>query len=114
MMLGENTWSEAFNNPKALMVDPARRQFGFFMDGYSNFDSSTVIRLIGVSDGKLKDLGSITCDRGAYSYDARLLYIGDTLYAVFGGYLVAYDYNSLREIGKAGEMRSYEYPVYLE
>ena len=114
MMLGENTWSEAFNNPKALMVDPVRRQFGFFMDGYSNYNSSTVIRLIGVNDGRLKDLGSITCSKGAYSYDARLLYIGDTLYAVFGGYLVAYDYNSLREIGKAGELRSYEYPIYLE
>jgi len=111
MLLGQNTWSEAFTNPKALMVDPARKQFGFFMDGYDNF--TTVIKLIGVGNGKLKDAATISCGRGIYSYEARLIYIGDTLYAVFGNYLVAYDLNTFKEIGKAGELTSRGYEKYV-
>ncbi|MDR0569670.1 MAG: beta-propeller domain-containing protein [Clostridiales Family XIII bacterium] len=84
MLLGQDAWSEAFTNPKALMVSPDRKLFGFLMWDYGSIDGETQaqIRLVGVDGDKLTAWA-------AYSYDdvyenGRLLCIGNLLYAVSG------------------------------
>ncbi|GHU50308.1 hypothetical protein FACS1894127_5300 [Clostridia bacterium] len=112
MLLGMDTWSEAFNNPRALMVDPGRKLFGFVMTGYDKGIAYDAIRLVGVANDKLKDVAEIRSD--AYRHtNARLLFIGDALYDINGDEVVAYEMQGYKEIGRIkGSDRATPPPVY--
>jgi uncharacterized secreted protein with C-terminal beta-propeller domain len=107
IMIMGNSSSEAFNNPKALMVDPERKLFGFVMavsDNSFNTDYDA-IKLVGIEDGKLKDVAEIRYGEPYRHYAARLLFIGDTLYDVNGDEVVAYEMQSYKEIGRIEGIR---------
>lgn len=100
MLLGEGSYSEATDNPRAMMVDAERMQFGFpvQINGWSdrtqkasneNWFGSMVV---GVKDRKLSMVAQLPSDGGYFSH--RLCFVGDTLYQCSGISVISYDYNS--------------------
>ncbi|MCL1820276.1 MAG: beta-propeller domain-containing protein [Oscillospiraceae bacterium] len=94
--LGEG-WAEVSHNPRALMSDPARGLYGFTTENWNekNYGSSAV--LIQVDGRRISVAANLNAD-GAYLYNSRLCYIGDTLYFVYNEGIRAYDYNTFRLI----------------
>jgi uncharacterized secreted protein with C-terminal beta-propeller domain len=111
MNLERNSWSMAFNNPRAIMVDRERRIFGFAFENWSMMDNEGRygVRLIGVQGRRLVDLATLREDAnsggydGKYYYypgDSRLCYIGNTLYTITGGTVTAYDYTTFARLAQ--------------
>lgn len=96
MLLGESAYSEVFSNPRALMVDYSRSQCAFFLEDYSG-NNNLYAMVVSVSGGKLHTEGKITPsgDKNYGSWNSRLVYVGETLYAAYGDNLTAYDYETL-------------------
>lgn len=104
MLLGENSWTAAFDNPRAMMVDPSKRLFGFATEGgkvqkNGTWTPEAGFTLVSVKGGKLVNEASLPLDTNYSSYSARLCYIGGTLYGVTENAIAAYDYSSLERLG---------------
>ena len=107
LRLGMGSWSEAFDNPRAMMVDSARRQFGFPVQVYDYTASSPKVEswegymVISVQGGRLvREAELKTAADGAYhGWQRRLCVIRDTLYAVDDLGVTAYDYQTFALLG---------------
>lgn len=101
MALDRNSYSYAFNNPRAIMVDQKRSIFAFGEINYSKaIDSQYRYRVIAVQNRKLVSLAALQDSFSAdYNHDRRrLCYIGDTLYATGDSGITAYDYQRLEKL----------------
>ncbi len=104
MLLGENIWTGAFDNPRAMMVDRSRELFGFALEGGKTLNNGSWVpeagfRLVSVKDGKLVDEAHLASSGEYSSYNSRLCYIGDTLYGVSEKEIIAYNYSNFEKLG---------------
>lgn len=105
LLLGRSSWTSAFDNPRSLMVDRARSLFGFAMEKSEEISAhgwrhSGGYMLVSVEQGRLVTRAYLESADEQYSaYDARLCYVGDTLYTVTRTGLEAYDYNTFQMLG---------------
>lgn len=100
------TWSEALNNHKAIMIDPANENVA--IDGYFGYENGQIggrqAAVVVNFDGNKLTLKGIleSKESGVYGndipYARRLLYIGDELYYVQDGRITSYQYDNLKEI----------------
>ena len=100
------TWSEALNNHKSIMIDPARENSAIdayigYEDGRTGGGQGAVV--MNYNGNKLTLKGILESkDSGVYGndipYARRILYIGDELYYVQDGRITSYDYDNLKEI----------------
>ncbi len=95
-----SAYSEALNNPRALMCDPQRKLFAFPMDVY-DFDSWSGVYAISASkeDG-FKTLAKLKSEFSPDYGQRRAVYIGNTLYTASGGGISAYSYSDFTLLGK--------------
>lgn len=107
-VIGENgSYSEAFYNHKAVMVDPASEIVAF--DAYitsgkswNDIKQGALVISYKNSDINLKCILDFQQPEvyGKYiPYGRRVIYIGDVLYYVQDGVIQAFDYSSLQKIG---------------
>lgn len=110
LLLGNGSYSEATNNPRAMMVDEARKQFGFPVQVYDwdmrgqkesadNWEGGMVI---GVENRKLVSRAQLKLsgDSSKMGYQRRLCYIGNTLYMSQQTGVFAYNYTSFAKLGE--------------
>lgn len=100
------TWSEALNNHKAIMIDPAKENAA--IDAYIGYESGQKAGgqgavVMGYENKKLTLKGILESkSSGVYGndipYARRILYIGDELYYVQDGRITSYHYDNLKEI----------------
>ncbi len=106
ILLGNGSYSEAFDNPRAMLVDAAKSQFAFPIQVYSwdvfsgkesgdNWQGAVVI---GVEGNALTTKAQLV-SQDQNSYQRRLCYIGDTLYMIDNSMIKAFDYNTFFETG---------------
>ncbi len=106
IQLGENSYSEAFNNPRAMMVDATRDRFAFDFQSHDskvNFGGKTVEKsffggiVIDVKDGQLTLAAQLKT--GEDYAQRRLVAIDDAIYLISGTTVSVYDYNNFAELG---------------
>lgn len=94
MPLGEG-WTEVSYNPRALMCDNARGQYGFFAGSWDSRSTWTQNALIlRVENGRLSIAARLSVNSGYDISNSRLCFIGDTLYLVYESGVAVYDYDS--------------------
>ncbi len=100
------TWSEALNNHKAIMFDPANENVA--IDAYIGYENDQKgagqgAVVMGYDDNKLTLKGILESkSSGVYGndipYARRIVYIGDELYYIQEGRITSYHYDNLKEI----------------
>ena len=100
LLLGTNWWAEAFTNPRSMMVDASRAQFGFTLEGPDERTGEYTgkYRIIAVENGRLVDKWSVTSALNKAS--KRMAYIGNTLYTVDSMGVTAYNYTTFERLGE--------------
>ena len=99
LLLG-NGWGEISHNPRALMCDSARGQYGFMVENWD--DRGNWMReahILRVRDGGVSI--AATLELGGYFgiYGSRLCFIGNTLYLVHEAGIDTYDYTTFARLG---------------
>lgn len=100
------TWSEALNNHKAIMLDPANENVAIdayigYVNGQKEGGQGAVV--MGYDNQKLTMKGILESkSSGVYGndipYARRIIYIGDELYYIQEGRITSYHYDNLKEI----------------
>jgi len=93
-----NSWAEATNNPRAMMVDKGRGAFGFVVSS----GSGVSFQVIAVQNGRLSSLASeaISIDPWFHSNGQRLCFSGNTLYFVCDVGIWAFSYVDFGYLGE--------------
>lgn len=111
LLMGDGSWSDAFENPRAMMVDANRGLFGFPIQVYGGSSLKGDLRSGGAWEGglvvcvenkrlvTLAELKAPTDGGNYYGYQRRLCYIGDTLYMTDPSGVTAYNYNTFAQTG---------------
>ncbi|MCL2748120.1 MAG: beta-propeller domain-containing protein [Oscillospiraceae bacterium] len=105
LLLGQSSYSEATDNPRAMMVDAKRGLFGFPFESY-DWDSSSKSwgggMVVGVEGRSLVVRAELKDNQwGSGSWGSRLCYIGDTLYLCYNASdVTAYSYSSFAELNR--------------
>ena len=94
--LGEG-WAEVSDNPRALMCDQSRGNYGFTVN---RWDSGGAALIVHVEDGSISIAGTLLMDRYSSMYEKRLCFIGDVLYLIYDSGVIAFDYNSYDMLGE--------------
>ncbi len=102
--------SEANYNHKAVMLDPARQQVGFYAQitrdkDWTNIENGALIVSYENNKLDLKALLKVKEGEDPYYfyngfYNNRVIFIGDILYVFAGDTIGAYDYNSFEQISE--------------
>ncbi len=111
LLLGNASYSPAFDNPRAFMVDRGKSQFAFPVSSYAwdttlgnndlgNFTGAIVV---GVANRKLELRAKLklpTDNEKYYDiYSTRVQYIGDTCYLAGSEGIVSFDYSTFAKNG---------------
>jgi len=99
----QSTYSSVLHNHKAFMYGAAQNRFGFYVEGSTNTDKNgweyyAQGHLFGLENDKIVKKGSF--DTQEFAYDDRMCIIGNVLYSVEHGALVAYDLDTLKELDR--------------
>ena len=99
----QSTYSSVLHNHKALMYSTTQNLFGFYVEGSTNtgkngWEYYAQGHLFGLENDKIVQKGSF--DTQEFAYDDRMCIIGNVLYSVERGALVAYDLDTLKEVDR--------------
>jgi len=99
LLLG-NGWGEVSHNPRALMCDSARGQYGFMVENWDDRGNWLRDAIILRVDGDSVTLAA-SLEIGGYFgiYGSRLCFIGNTLYLVHEAGVEVYDYTTFSKLG---------------
>jgi uncharacterized secreted protein with C-terminal beta-propeller domain len=111
LRLGAGSYSEAFDNPRAMMVDRQKSLFGFpiqvqdwnELTGNPRVTNWEGFMLVGVKEEKLVKTAELKYQpdaTGEYyrGWQRRLCYIGNTLYGVDDVGVTAFDYTTFKQL----------------
>ena len=99
MPLGEG-WSEVSHNPRALMCDRARSQFGFSVENWDAFGNwNNGAQIFRVENGRIVISATLALNGYQGVYGSRLCFIGNTLYFVYDTGIDAYNYSTFALLG---------------
>ncbi|MDR0324543.1 MAG: beta-propeller domain-containing protein [Oscillospiraceae bacterium] len=96
--LGEG-WAEVSHNPRALMVDASRNLYGFTIDRWTQNRQGPSALILRVEGNRLSIAADLSMGEKFYTWNSRLLFIGDTLYLSHEQGIRAYDYYTFAESG---------------
>jgi len=99
MQLGEG-WAEVSHNPRALMCDRARNQFGFTAENWDDRGNwNNGAQIFRVENGKIVISATLALEGYQGAYGSRLCFIGNTLYFVHDTGIDAYNYSTFAKLG---------------
>ena len=99
MPLGEG-WAEVSHNPRALMCDRARNQFGFASENWdANGNWNNGAHIFRVENGRIVTSATLALSGYQGVYGSRLCFIGNTLYFVYDTGIDAYSYTTFEKLG---------------
>ena len=93
-------WAEASHNPRALMCDSVRNQFGFTSESWNSRGAwRNGAQIFKVENGRISVAATLDLSGNRGVYGSRLCFIGDTLYFVHDIGIDIYSYTTFAKLG---------------